>query len=671
LGKSGNDEKYLWLSLSSEILNIIKKPAMDKFSVKVLIYLCELTIIREREFQKKVIKMDDSKSIKIWRNVIIVILSIVMISNLTTLTGNEIITNNMEMETDVHPSNDFEINDYIGMKTRNTRGDEDEWSGIWTTKSTMSLNRHGIGAAVVNNKIYVLGGYNLDINEEYDPVTDTWTTKSPMPHPHAYPGVAVVKNKIYVIGGSEGGGSAYAIDVYDPFTDNWTTKKPMPSKREYFGVGAVADKIYLIGGDTFSNNTNESVMEYDPITETWTEKAPLPFIREGLGVIALDNKIYAIGGRDSGWQDKNETQVYDPVNDTWTIKRSMIKENSWFGIGALNNKIHIVGGRASAGETHYVYDPITDTWVESISMPTGRDTLAVGVINNSLFAIGGRIGGLTKQDVNEAFYFGDANHDLDNDGLTNLQEISHGTQIDNMDSDGDNLGDGFEVIFSKTDPNDWDTNANSIGDGLEFIQKKGYLGWIESLPDKWIGMTITWDSYTIFVKTNSSVLEGEKEELELKIKVSGPEGTLGVTEIEVPKGLCDPEDIEIVLDGDQINYTLTEDETYYYIYIEYDHSVHELSASFDSVIDYSDHPTDEEEGSLDIIYIMSLIIALIVILLLSVVIIRNKGKSDDIGVQELPPDKLSMLLDKKHEEGKISDKTYDDAKSLLEKFISE
>jgi hypothetical protein len=271
----------------------------------------------------------------------------------------------------------------------------------------------------------------------------------------------------------------------------------------------------------------------------------------------------------------------------------------------------------------------------------------------------------------DPFNGSDANFDADLDGLTNIQEFLNYSKPKNNDTDGDNLGDGFEVIFSKTNASLWDTNGNGIGDGLEFIQSKGYLGWIESLPDDWIGMTITWDNYTILVKTNSSVLEGEfdNEEQELKIKISGPEGTQGVTEIQVPKILCEPEDIEIILDGELINYTLTEYDTYYYIHIEYNHSIHELSASFETVNVIKGHPTDREEEPLATIYLIYLICALVVILLLSIVIIKNRGNGNRIGVRELSPDTLSLLLDKQHNEGKISDETYKDAKSLLEKYI--
>jgi hypothetical protein len=267
----------------------------------------------------------------------------------------------------------------------------------------------------------------------------------------------------------------------------------------------------------------------------------------------------------------------------------------------------------------------------------------------------------------DPFNASDAFVDMDFDGLSNLQEYLNGSQPRNNDTDGDNLGDGFEVIFSKTEPDIWDTNGNAIGDGLEFIQSKGYLGWIESLPDDWIGMTITWDNYTILIKTNSSVLEGEfdKEEQKLKIKVSGEEGTQGVTEIQIPKGLCDPMDIEISLDGELINYTVTEDETYFYIHVEYNHSVHELSAHFGES-EVIEDPTDGEEEFLAGIYILFLIIALVAVLLLLIIVRHRSG--GDIGVQELPPEQLSALLDKKHDEGKISDETYNDAISLLEKY---
>ena len=46
----------------------------------------------------------------------------------------------------------------------------------WISKAPMLTARAYLGAAVVNGKIFAIGGYNngyLSTNEEYDPTTDT------------------------------------------------------------------------------------------------------------------------------------------------------------------------------------------------------------------------------------------------------------------------------------------------------------------------------------------------------------------------------------------------------------------------------------------------------------------------------------------------------------------
>ncbi len=263
----------------------------------------------------------------------------------------------------------------------------------------------------------------------------------------------------------------------------------------------------------------------------------------------------------------------------------------------------------------------------------------------------------------------DAPLDPDFDGLSNVQEFFNFSNPHKDDSDGDNLGDGFEVIFSKTKPNDWDTNNNSIGDGLEFIESRGYLGWVKSLPDNWIGITLSWENYTVYIKTNSSVLEGEfdKVEQKLKIKVSGPEGTSGVTELDVPKTLCELDDIEIKLDGELINYTITENDTYYFIHIEYNHSAHELTADFTRIID-EPIESEDKDGGLPVQYFIILVVVIIltILILLGITRIRNGFRNNEI--PDLPPQELSKILEEKYAEGEMTDKTYNDIKSLLEKY---
>jgi hypothetical protein len=262
----------------------------------------------------------------------------------------------------------------------------------------------------------------------------------------------------------------------------------------------------------------------------------------------------------------------------------------------------------------------------------------------------------------------DASEDSDQDGLNNLQEYLNESNPYNSDTDGDNLGDGFEVTFSMTEPSLWDTNENGLGDGLEFLQNQGYWGMMEGLPDDWIGMTITWENYTLFIKTNSSVLEGEfeKDENKLTITISGEDGTIGVTEIYVPKGLCEPEDIDIQLDGEMINYTITDNGTYYHIHLEYNHSTHVLSADFSHVDDEKPPVIIEDEEGFPMIYIISILAIVILSIIILVGISRMRNGMRNHNIPDIPPAELSKMLEEKYSNGDMSEETYNDIKSKLE-----
>ena len=82
--------------------------------------------------------------------------------------------------------------------------------------------------------------YTKAVNEATE---DSWTTMEPMLTARSSFGVAVVDDKIYAIGGSNG--TYHSInEMYDPATDAWTTKKPMPTARSGVAI-AVFNKSYF------------------------------------------------------------------------------------------------------------------------------------------------------------------------------------------------------------------------------------------------------------------------------------------------------------------------------------------------------------------------------------------------------------------------------------------
>lgn len=281
----------------------------------------------------------------------------------------------------------------------------------WDEKEAMPTARLFLAIAVVNNKIYAIGGTNsgnTSVNEAYDPSTNSWSTKSPMPIAVSEASCGVINNKIYVVGIQDDLYGAFVMYRYDPVSDNWFELSSDPNARKGFAVGVVNDKMYVIGGVTKS--TNE---EYDPGSDTWTSKAPMPTSRGYLAIAVVNNKIYAIGGRsDNG--DVNVNEEYDPSNDTWTERAPMMK-GSWevqrdgMGAGVVNNKIYVIGGSAGGpagslfwGNCNLEYDPVSDSWSPKNNMPTFRTGLAIGVVNDKIYTIGGS-NGKSAVNINEQF----------------------------------------------------------------------------------------------------------------------------------------------------------------------------------------------------------------------------------------------------------------------------
>ncbi len=61
----------------------------------------------------------------------------------------------------------------------------------------------------------------------------------------------------------------------------------------------------------------------------------------------------------------------------------------------------------------------------------------------------------------------DGNEDSDGDGLTNLEELTYGTEANKSDSDGDGLSDYDEINTYATDPINYDTDNDGASDGWE------------------------------------------------------------------------------------------------------------------------------------------------------------------------------------------------------------
>ena len=282
----------------------------------------------------------------------------------------------------------------------------------WITLAPMPTPRSGFGLAVVEDKIFAIGGYKdgeyLGINEMYNPETDTWINKAEMPTPRSGFAIAVVENKIHAIGGATGVFSSTSVhEIYDPVTDTWTSRGNSPL---YFRSGITANvvdnKIYVISGGTTPArpwiNTNENNV-YDPETNNWTTVAPIPTAVFDYGSATLDNKIYIFGGRSIPDDiTYSLTQIYDPQTDTWSLGASVPVALSGSGVASTTGvqapkRVYLFNGYKCEGDGGFyysedvyvtlVYDPKLDTWDSTAEVLDSRCSVVAS--NDIIYAFYG------------------------------------------------------------------------------------------------------------------------------------------------------------------------------------------------------------------------------------------------------------------------------------------
>ena len=113
----------------------------------------------------------------------------------------------------------------------------DPITNTWSTGASMPTPRADFCAEVVNDAMYLLGGKKYSgsepfyaeakVNEVYFPANDSWSTKASMPTAVQGCASAVVDSKIYIIGGSRQTSTAGNLaivnsnQVYDTKTNTW------------------------------------------------------------------------------------------------------------------------------------------------------------------------------------------------------------------------------------------------------------------------------------------------------------------------------------------------------------------------------------------------------------------------------------------------------------------
>ncbi|GJL63474.1 MAG: hypothetical protein NPIRA04_21280 [Nitrospirales bacterium] len=250
----------------------------------------------------------------------------------------------------------------------------------WTELPSTPTPVHHPALVTVGNKVYLMGGFGRPDEMSWKPVaqawvfdmdTRKWSSLKPLPTARGALTAAVVDSKIYVIGGvtlpdnADFAGLTFnratkqltVNEVYDTETNTWTQAAPIPTQRNHMGAATIDGKVYVIGGRIGSGfvlmSTNIGVNEvYDPATDTWEPRAMLPTPRSGVGVVALKGKIHVLGGEE--WSHNRagvfrQHEAYDPKTNRWHLLPNMRFPRHGLAVGVVNGKIYAVSGANLAG----------------------------------------------------------------------------------------------------------------------------------------------------------------------------------------------------------------------------------------------------------------------------------------------------------------------------------
>lgn len=197
----------------------------------------------------------------------------------------------------------------------------DARSNRWSPGPSLPQPRAEGVVATVGEKIYFIGGRvpaspqaahisqhtDTRLAEALDTRSGRWERIADAPSARNSAAAAVIDGRIYVVGGrqmvTQADGrqrpvNVATLEVYDPAADRWETRSAMPQAQGGLAATAHGGKLYAFGGEQFvpTSKVFAEAWVYDPGTDRWSALPPMPTPRHGHGAAVVGNRIFLMGG---------------------------------------------------------------------------------------------------------------------------------------------------------------------------------------------------------------------------------------------------------------------------------------------------------------------------------------------------------------------------------------
>ncbi|MES2790832.1 MAG: kelch repeat-containing protein [Planctomycetota bacterium] len=191
---------------------------------------------------------------------------------------------------------------------------------------------------------------------KYDPQTNTWADLAPLPIPRSSLDAAVVGDKLYVVGGwNLQAGNAQEAPwheealVFDltKLDGQWTPIAKPPFVTRALAAAAHNNKLYVLGGMNKDNGISQKVHIFDPQTNAWTAGPDLPgsggFAGFAISAFPVGDNLYFSG---------SEGVVYglDAAATAWKpVERLLFPRSFHRLVAAGKDQLVAVAGVARGG----------------------------------------------------------------------------------------------------------------------------------------------------------------------------------------------------------------------------------------------------------------------------------------------------------------------------------
>jgi Kelch motif len=213
--------------------------------------------------------------------------------------------------------------------------------------------------------------------ERYNPVMDTWEELKSLPGKLAAVVGSILNDKIYITGGYDWHLAEYsdAVFVYDEVKNDWQVLDcRLRIGRSSHACIAFKGKLWVAGGivDGQESEGNATVEVYDPEVGYWVDGPHFTVRRFRLRLFIVCGELYAVGGdRDERGRFTPGIQTIEKLDEdqrSWKYVTTFKVERRGFLSSVVGSRIYIIGGRTGDVPLNNwdCYDVLTGEWLSEV-----------------------------------------------------------------------------------------------------------------------------------------------------------------------------------------------------------------------------------------------------------------------------------------------------------------